>query len=206
MALLVVISIVVPLHIVFSLAPDTTTLVSWVKRTGLVLQIGGLLAVIWGMRKSLQLFGKSLPEIRALRWLMGLWHVVMPPKPKNVVLSPANIESRIEITAMRLTVQGGSIEQRLKNLESDVNAAWNRIEELQEKISLNERALRDGLAKEQKDRQDAHNQLERKLENALIGDNHLEASGVALVFVGIISATIPEELVALFQQIGLYSF
>lgn len=107
---------------------------------------------------------------------------------------------------MRLTVQGGSIEQRLKNLESDVNAAWNRIEELQEKISLNERALRDGLAKEQKDRQDAHNQLERKLENALIGDNHLEASGVALVFVGIISATIPEELVALFQQIGLYSF
>ncbi|GAB4372230.1 MAG: hypothetical protein Kow00114_33570 [Kiloniellaceae bacterium] len=198
--------VVVLLHIVFRMAADVATLVSWIKWTGLALQIGGLLIVIWGMRKSLQIFGRPLPEVRLFHWLEGLWHVVMPPKPQNFVLSPVNLESRSEISQVRITVQGGSVEQRLKNLESDVDAAWDRIEKLETKIAVNERVARDDLAKEQKKRQDADKVLERKLESALIGDSHLEASGVMLVFVGIVLTTIPEELASISQQTGLYSF
>src|SRR3546814_5501426 len=101
-----------------------------IRWSGLVLQISGLFTVVVGLDESRQLFGKPtfIAAARSSVVRLGLWvrSLFIKPKPVTYIITPMNIENRTEVSVGRVTVHGGPLDQRVANLEADVEAIWER--------------------------------------------------------------------------------
>src|SRR3546814_10719931 len=100
--------------------------------------MSGLFTVVGGLDELRQLCGKPtfIAAARSSVVLLGLWvrSLFIKPKPVNYIITPMNIESRTEVSGGRVTVHGGPLDQRVANLESAVEALWERLEKAKSDI------------------------------------------------------------------------
>ena len=82
----------------------------------------------------------------------------------------------------------------MEEVRVDLNKTSARTDEV-------ERALTRDLKREQQARREGDSQNARKLEEAVIGGVHLEAAGVAFLWLGVVCGTIPNEVVWVWQSL-----
>ena len=184
--------------------PAPATLPDRVRWSGMLFQFVGLIPVLYGLNKAPQFFDRPPLWKTVGQWLGRARYMLWPPKPIRAS-GAATAGAAVASGTMeaRVTRSGGSLEDRVKRLEADVN----RIEEKLPAIEQSIRKLRDEtierIAREQTDRQGSHREIEKKLESVTIGDIHLLFGGVVFLFFGIAFATVPNEIAWVLQRWGL---
>ncbi len=175
-----------------------------IRWSGLAFQIVGLLTVVWGLEKSGLLFEKPSPMRRALGWLSRLRYVFVPPK--RIVVSGVGLASgSAAVTGVGQVwpaVKSDSVSDRLAKLEADQKLLKQWVGEVHRSNVKLGQHIDNLIAREQEARRAVERALEQKIEKSAIGDIDLEIAGVALLFLGITLATIPEEV----AQLLLFTF
>src|SRR3546814_14667296 len=94
---------------------------------------------------------------------LGLWgrSLFIKPKPVNYIITPMNIESRTEVSGGRVTVHGGPLDQRVANLESDVDAIWERLEKAKSDLRKLRYDAEKGLENAETKSQEAENSVSK---------------------------------------------
>lgn len=165
---------------------------------GLIFQLLGLSVVVWGLSDARKLFRRSGIGRGFLEWCRTLGHVFFPPKPKRAYVDVGGT-SHVSLSAASTKQEHGvddSIEGRMKRLEQRIDSVDADIRRLHAEGQKDREVVRKRIDAETAARADGDQQLKRHLEEAVIGGIHIEILGLVYLFVGIVLATVPGELLA----------
>ena len=173
---------------------------SRVRWTGILLQLAGVGTVWVGLDESRRLFGRPSMVRGAMQYLRSWWLVLFPPKTDYLHaegLSPGAPEvGRPSVTLHDKA--GQTLEDRMAVLESEMKRLNGDLSKLRRDVRQEHRELAGQLERESAENRARDEELEKKLETAIIGGIQLEAAGVWFLIVGIVLAHAPEEVVWLF--------
>lgn len=188
---------VICVALVISLRPHTNEPI--IRYTGLLLQLFGILTVIWGISETKALFGHPsfAGEIKA-------WLDRCPLLRRNVVLAVDNATMSMMVGKARAHQTYGpgenpTVETRLEALEKNVTAIHERISQTQKEMDEELQKTGTALKHEEQSRQTEDNAIREKLEATGTGGVHISAMGVLWLFVGVILSTAAPEVAMLLK-------
>jgi uncharacterized coiled-coil protein SlyX len=173
----------------------------YVRLTGLVFQVLGLIIVAKGLRDTRKLFNRPGWTTRAAKW----WHEFPSFGPKNYVLDvePASLHlsGDVDAVVIRNPAQGLSIEHRVVQLEGRLAEQEHLISQMQTKIAAESRLQKKALQSESRSRASADQILEKKLEEFAAGGLHLETIGLFWILTEVFLATASVEIAWLLRRL-----
>jgi len=191
-------AVVVPI-LVFALSPGVDA--SSIRLWGLLLQVLGILTVIWGISKTRSLFGHPPVFHKSWEWIKRcpLW-------AKRDVLAIAGntaveIESAGDIHVVRGAGKNATVEQRLEALEQNVTEIHSRISSIQGHLQDRIKASEDALSQETRERTKGNEELREKLEATGTGGVHISAIGALWLLVGVTLSTAAPEIVCIVKYV-----
>ena len=169
----------------------------WWSFIGGVLEIGGLGLVTVGIDRRLRSAGRPglwstlgtliWTRVRALLVRLKL----MKPKVHSVHVGAAvSMSGGGSMRASGSASVEGTLEEKVAVLFRKVEALGSRVEVLDKGLRVEKEERERALAKERAEREAAVANLESELRDVAAGDFKLEAMGVALFLLGVISQTI----------------
>lgn len=167
-----------------------------VRITGLVLQVLGIVTVVWGIVETRDFFGMLSPYRSFMEWATRF------PLRSPVVTGSMSASTSL---GDALSARGHTswpidpsapIETRLAALERNLPLIQERITNLQAEFDRSMRSLKDDLHFEQQHRQALSVELRGHLKSYGTGGLHVSAIGAAWVFVGTVFSTASVEIAA----------
>jgi len=173
------------------------TLETRFRLTGLILELLGICAVVYGLNDTLKLFlGKHLLHIIP-EWFKRL------PKFRNnhrLGVNPVNgaLGLRGALLTTKIPAPTSTIENRVSFLEEQIKQV--RSQAFKDRIYFENKykTLVDALNTERSEREDGDKQAQQDLKEFAVGDAFIELMGVIWLFFGAIFATASTELAKLF--------
>lgn len=164
-----------------------------IRISGLLLQLMGLGAVVWGIYDIRKLFGK--PSVSKLfhDWVNRL--PKFKPKSTPILVQPGYVTASASIDGIIIgKPKSDSIAERVEELEKGLIEARAMIKEAQNNIKEESRKQAQELKNEQRERETEDLKIVKLLEESVAGGLSLEVMGVFWLFAGITCATIPKEI------------
>lgn len=162
-----------------------------IRITGGMLQLSGILTIIWGINSTRKFFGKPGFLRSGQNWLRRF------PRSRNVTgTGSATIGlsgSGYGYGTIRAR-PGASVEERIDALEQNVERIQETASRLNQLIDNNERRLRETINIESAARKQGDQDIEKKLEGFATGGFSITAAGAAWLFVGTILGTAAPEI------------
>ncbi len=183
--------------LVISLRPHTTERV--IRLTGLVLQLLGILTVIWGIRETRALFGHASITTKARTWLGRF-----PLLRRDVTVTVGSAELSLAGGRASAYVTHGpganpTIESRLTAVESNVASIHKRINTTLKEMDEYSQKAASALKREEQVRQVEGGAIRAKLEATGTGGVHISAIGASWLFVGLVLSTAALEIAELLK-------
>jgi hypothetical protein len=165
-----------------------------VRWLGLAYQLAGLGLVVHGLRRSRQLFNKPT---YFQDFVHHLRYAFRPPPPKS--FTPKGVDSISTTVAEwgRVHVAGGTLEERITRLETELQDLQNRVNKVDVSIRQTESRLNKRIDDESRSRKQGDEDNSKKIEEATIGGIHLEAIGILFLILGILLSTAPREFASM---------
>ena len=173
-----------------------------VRYAGTTLQILGLGTVACGLEKTRSLFNR--PSIRASigGWFRRFAAVFKAPKS---ISAQGGLEAVAKVRAEGQVVRGvrpGSpLDERVKALEENLNQLRDELDKKAQEVNRELGGLKKDLQQESQERQAADKGVTRQIEEVAIGGIHLEIVGLVWLFLGVLGASLPEEIARLLRVI-----
>ena len=177
----------------------STTLSAVVRYTGMILQISGLLTVAIGLSKMRRYFGRPSLIDKVSGWFGRLAAAFTAPKPISLEVSVANeIDVAGEVvSAVRALGPGASLDDRVALLEENVNQLRRELDTKVQRLRRGLATVKESIQRESAERQAAHNETTRTIEEVTVGGLHLEMVGLCWLFLGIMGTSMPDGIAAL---------
>ena len=164
-----------------------------IRITGLILQVGGIGTVAWGIHETRKIFGHPDIFTNFYQWLRrcpvfgrdttGSFHINTPP---------ITMQGRMHSSAN--AGPDATVEARIEALEENLKYIHERIDQTQKEITEKDRAHVQALKQERQIRVKEDQDLRGKLEATEIGGLSISAMGAAWLFVGVTMSTVSQEL------------
>lgn len=167
-----------------------------VRIAGLVLQILGIVTVVWGIVETRDFFGMLSPYRAFIEWAARC------PLRRRVITGSmsASLSSGSALSARGYTSwpidASAPIEARISALERNLPLIQERITNFQAEFDRTARSLKDALHSEQQHRQQLSLELRGHLKSYGTGGLHVSAIGAAWVFLGTVFSTASAEVAA----------
>ena len=175
----------------FSPTPSGTVLYA-----GTALQGFGLLTVAFGLSKTRQKFGHPSIPTKFLAWFGKLAEAIRPPKPVTIQVGAASIGTSGAVGRATVSAgSGASVEQRLSILEGNLNLLRGELDTEILEIHRRLKDTKENLQRESHERREGIQDINNNIEELAIGGLHLETIGLTWLFIGVIGASIPDEVV-----------
>jgi len=172
---------------------------SRLRWAGLMLQVGGLLTVAYGLIHRHREFRPEKFWEAVNGWLRRCWWIVKPPSP-NIINVSTHTKVELKPGSLHVTSWNASAETdekiellrtRLDNLQGYVS---KKVSKLQGQVT----DLQQKLAKEKRERRNTMSSLEEQVSELAVGGLGLEFVGLVWLFAGMILSAIPAELASFF--------
>ena len=171
-----------------------------IKFSGLFLQLCGLLTIANGIRETRKVFGKPSYSEITLNWFSQLISTFKPVK---------NVLGRVDMTLPGLKIEASgygvevaeknaSPEKKIEILEKNLATAMNRITTLHQNTTSKISDVNKNISNIHSQLSTRQEEINKLLEESLVGGINIEAMGLAWLTFGIIAATIPDELAKFF--------
>lgn len=165
-----------------------------IRLWGMALQIIGALTVWYDLTESARKFDRPGFAANTISWLKRL----VSPR----VIASGSIVLPLEITVVGGTGtgrqappdEGASIEERVATLEYNLKQIDSDIERASQRMTTLEITISDKIQKEATLREISHNQLNQRLQDAIIGNYAYLVFGAVWVAVGIIISSLAPEI------------
>lgn len=167
-----------------------------IRITGLVLQLMGVLTVVWGIVQTRRFFGR--PSILSRFWD---WLAAAPfRKPRVVSATGHAILGGVTCKGRGYATHGAgdnpSLESRLDALEKNLAGVHQRITGLEREYDQELRKLGERIRTESGSLKAELGQVQGRFESFGTGGIHISAVGAAWLFVGLILSTASVEIAA----------
>ncbi len=167
-----------------------------VRLVGLVLQLLGIVTVVWGIVETREFFGMQSPHKSIAEWLSRF-----PLRRRTIAVAVgAAVEANDAFSARAHTSwpidPSASVDQRLGTLERNLPLIQERISNFQAEFDRTAQALRDQLRFEQEHRATLSHEMHAQLKTYGTGGLHISAIGAAWVFLGTVFGTASIEVSA----------
>jgi hypothetical protein len=164
---------------------------------GLFLQWLGIGTVAYGVRKTRQLFG--LPSIWSL---FRAWLSRIPPWRGRVIAVTGTGDLNLAGGIARMEVwtnvdPSAAVEKQIEAVTKNVDRLRNRLNQLQDELDKGLREHSEALRREETARAKDDEHLRQRLHAAETGGLHITFTGVVWLLLGVLLATLPQEVVAL---------
>lgn len=164
-----------------------------IKIVGMVLQLLGILTVIYGIEETRKLFGHPSTVASSWQWLKRF-----PPFGGRTIYTTAKFSGSSSLSARgRVSTKvdpNTSVESRIEALENDIERLHERISMTENEIDSKFRKHKQDLEGERSTRESEDQKILTKLEATEMGGVHISAMGAVWLFVGVILSSIPKEL------------
>lgn len=170
-----------------------------VRLVGLVLQLLGIVTVVWGIVETREFFGMQSPLKLLVQWLSRF-----PLRRRTIAVA---VGEAVEANDA-LSVRGhkswpidptAPLEQRVSALERNLPLVQERISNFQTELDRTAQALNDQLRFEQQHRLALSHELQNQLKTYGTGGLHISAIGAAWVFLGTVFGTASIEISVLLK-------
>ena len=177
---------------------------SWESRiriAGLCLQLLGLATVARGLRDTRKLFQQ--PDLLGIarNWLGRFptfyQHTHIHVGTGHIQLRPVSGTGGVNV----ISVGNQSLADRIVHLERKQNESDLAIQNVQKRMDGETRKQVSALESERHDRETEDSNIQKLLVEAMAGGLHLETIGVLWLFIGIVLATIPNEILDILRWI-----
>ena len=170
-----------------------------VRLVGLVLQLGGIVTVVWGIVETRQFFGMQSP-LRAFRG----WLSRFPLRRRTIVGAVGAAVSASDALSARGHTSWpidatAPLEQRVLILERNLPLIQERISGFQAEVDRTTHALKDQMKSEEQHRLALSQQVQSQLKTYGTGGLHISAIGAVWVFLGTVLGTASLEISALLK-------
>lgn len=166
-----------------------------IRLVGLFLQLLGLAAAALGIRDMRRMFGKP-SLLQSIRNWVSSWPRFRPKSQYINLSGETSIGLSGSATVWHSTGPDVSVEKRIDALEANLRKIETRMRTAEASIRTNERALKDMLQQEIKERIIHDEMLHSKIEAASTDGLHLAAAGAFWLAVGVMLSTASQELLA----------
>lgn len=188
---------VIGVALVVSLRPHTPE--PTIRLSGLVLQLMGVVTVLWGIRETRSSFGRPpvLHQVRA-------WLRAFPLRRRSVVIAAgtASIGAFAGTVHAHVVSSAGpnaTTDERLAALERNIDLLHERISATQLELDRNSNDLKNALRQEAGTRLANDQALGIRIEDTGTGGLHISAIGASWFFAGTILGTAGPEIAALLR-------
>lgn len=175
-----------------------------IRYAGLVLQVMGVLTVVFLLFGLRRLFGHSGIWKGIREWFSLLRLVVIEPDPITAIAGVATTSFSVLAAGVLTTSQKGKpLHQRITLLEEAVSALRTQIDS---KLADQRKSHEKELARIRKELSALRKQLKEmaaQLQAATLGDSHLEVVGLAWLILGVLAATIPSEIAGWLRWVAI---
>jgi hypothetical protein len=171
-----------------------------VRYAGTTLQIFGLCTVAIGLSQIRRIFGRQSLLEKATAWFRQLAAAFRRPMPITATMSADamainDADLRLEVNA----APGAPLERRVALLEENLKHLRSEVDAKEKKIMKDLSLLTSVVAEERRTRETEARRISSQLEEFAVGGLHLESIGLAWLFLGVVGASIPDEIAALWQ-------
>lgn len=165
------------------------------RYAGLLLQLLGVGVVAYTLRGRGKLFGKTPVLTFAVAWLRR----VPKFRQRHTILeasgsAQANSSSSAEATVWRGPELGQSLEVQLDAIRENISTLRDQLERAEYRSSHKIAELHNAIESERAQRSSQLQEAKRTLETLATDSLYLEVAGLAWLVVGIVLATVPQEL------------
>lgn len=168
-----------------------------VRLGGLLVQLLGFLIVAYGIFSKTRIFRNS----GFFGPLSDWWRRRPRLGPRNIVIKAEGIAigTSFGTARARVTVApNASLDVKVSALEKGIDMLFNELDRLDSQVKINAKTAEKEVRNEQTQRETEDANIQRRLDEAIVGSIHLEVSGVALFVLGIIAGTASPEISWLF--------
>jgi hypothetical protein len=159
---------------------------------GLILQLVGILCVVWGLVDLFPLFGRPRLLKSVGSWFSE-WKYVVVTRPPISARGFAAVEGADGMRAYGYVglSRKGSTEEQLKAVQDQLEHISKGIAGLHAKVDGAIGELKAAVTREAKDRQAADEKIEAQLEQTFLDGIQLEFVGASYVFIGTLLSSLP---------------
>jgi hypothetical protein len=147
----------------------------WLRWSGALYQIAGLITVLWGINERPSAFGLPPALSDTLQKVRRLF------RGQHVVLTVGEAVASSEVIGRAHVKVSGTTEQRLDRLEDEL---YRLGCELDDKLRKLDKDVRQRINEDAAKWQAAITKLEGQVKEATLGNRYIEALGVAFFFIG----------------------
>jgi hypothetical protein len=181
----------------------TTNPEAHMRWTGMLLQIGGVGTVAWGLSKTRQLFGRQGIGESIIRWAAAIPEQFHCPKPVSASINMDMAGVSQSMTGpVRISAKMKSLEEKVSWLLDQVEKLENRMEDLSREGRQREKKLKGLIDEESSERESADENISQQIEEVAIGGLHLELMGLVWLVVGIVLSSFPVVLGGVLSPFG----
>ena len=172
-----------------------------VRYWGLLLELLGIFTVASALRGKRELFKRPSFSKHIQKWLGE--YPGWKPTTQTTVLSLASFS----ITAMGATIftshnpTDDTLEVRVKAVEANLKIISSQIEGAIKNIGIESQTREKALVDERQMRESELAKINKQLDTLAVDGINFEVTGIFWLFIGIILATIPEEIVNLYNYL-----
>jgi hypothetical protein len=169
-----------------------------VRSAGTVLQLLGLATVVAGLMRSRGVFGRLPLAAAVAERLRRFKRIIFP---KHHYLEAGNITlgmPQLSGAALVVTPPAKTLEERVARLEDRTDSLSTWLSEAEERRLEDVRILTQQIRGEANEREQLAQNVDERLELAVIGGIHLEIAGVGYLALGIVMTSLPLEVFSVF--------
>jgi hypothetical protein len=166
---------------------------------GLVLQLLGILTIVWGISETRALFGQASLAARIKAWFKRF-----PLRRRHIVFAVGGGDFAAATGRARAFVTHGAgpnptLDARVKALEKNLASIQHQISALEAELDAGFGKVRDEIRSEVQTREANDKKLSEKIEASATGGIQISAIGASWLFVGVVLGSAAPELAALFK-------
>lgn len=194
-------AIVLVLGVALCLPICRETALRW---AGMSIELLGIGTVVIGLDAKRRLF--KLPSFleNALSWVQRRpkWKAIPINLAAKLTVDSLTLSGSLETAIVRRgTPEGASLEDRIKALEQNLETVQKAQSDIKKRLDHEKMDRQQALTTEKQERKEADDNLLAILEDLGSGGLHLEAMGIFWVMVGVILATISNDITSFFFDI-----
>jgi hypothetical protein len=177
---------------------------SRLRWAGTLFEFLGVLTVVMGINHTRVSFGRpSMLEWPRL-WLSSARYIFIkrPPISANVNITVPSMT--VAITAEAPRMGSNSIEERVAWLEKESETIRVDLNKARSEFATRSDNLRRELDAERAERERDSQAVNRRLEQGMVGDSHIEIAGVAFLVLGLLFANLAQDLADWLPLIGIH--
>jgi hypothetical protein len=185
------------------IAPSSFT--DRIRWLGILLEVLSISLIAYELSKSLVTFQGQGMRVRVCRYLADSRFIFIKRPPFVLKAENLHITVKTGVAIATTVTKGGTLEQRLSNLENDLRAAQNTIGMLSSELRGVKDDFRQVIDEEAKKHQESLSEVRRSLEEHAVGDPATQMAGLVLLVLSIFLANAPEESASVLKFLGLGS-